>query len=197
MAVALKEGHPVRGVEVLVERPDGVLVPVLPHPTPITDRSGRLIGAVNVLIDLSEQKRAEADQAGLVRELNHRVKNNMQMLLSLLSAAARESTTAEARQVLEDAERRVAVIGAAQQVLYGGENSGTSYGADDLVRAVIAIARVRRRKPIAIDVAKSGVRLSNDTAVPVALMLNELLANAVKHGTSGGGSPIIHIALER
>jgi len=197
MAMALKAAHAVRSVEVLVERPDGALVPVLPFPTPITNRAGKVTGAVNVLIDLSERKLAEADQAGLVKELNHRVKNNMQMLLSLLSSAARESETNEARNVLYDAERRVAVIGAAQQVLYGGDNSGTTYGADGLIRAVLAIARARTSQPLAVRVAESGVFLSNDTAVPVALMLNELLANAVRHGASAGQAPTMAIAIER
>ena len=61
MALTLKEGRPVRGVEVVAERPDGTRVPLLPHPSPLRDGSGALIGAVNVLVDLTERKRAEAD----------------------------------------------------------------------------------------------------------------------------------------
>jgi PAS domain S-box-containing protein len=59
MAIALRENRPVRGVEILAERPDGECVPVLPFPTPIQDRDGRLIGAVNVLVDISRIKQAE------------------------------------------------------------------------------------------------------------------------------------------
>ena len=59
MAVTLKTGQPVRGVEALAERPDGTRVPFMPHPTPLRDASGRLIGAVNMLVDLTEAKRAE------------------------------------------------------------------------------------------------------------------------------------------
>ncbi len=57
MAVALREQRAVRGVELVVERPDGVRVPIMPFPTPLTDANGAFIGAVNVLIDISEQKR--------------------------------------------------------------------------------------------------------------------------------------------
>src|SRR5580700_2639104 len=56
MAVALREGRPVRGVEALLERPDGTRVPFLPCPTPLWNASGVLVGAVNLLVDLSAQR---------------------------------------------------------------------------------------------------------------------------------------------
>ena len=59
MAVALKEGRPIRGAEAVAERPDGKRVPFLAYPTPLRDRSGALTGAVNTLIDITERKRSE------------------------------------------------------------------------------------------------------------------------------------------
>jgi len=59
MAVTLKTGQPVRGVEAVAERPDGTRVPFMPYPTPLHDASGKLVGAVNMLVDLTERKRAE------------------------------------------------------------------------------------------------------------------------------------------
>ena len=59
MAVALKENRPVRGVEAIAERPDGTRVPFIPYPTPLHDSEGRLIGAINMLVDISERKKAE------------------------------------------------------------------------------------------------------------------------------------------
>ena len=59
MAIALKENRPVRGQDAIAERPDGTRVPFLPYPTPIYDAAGTLIGAVNMLIDMTEWKRAE------------------------------------------------------------------------------------------------------------------------------------------
>jgi diguanylate cyclase (GGDEF)-like protein/PAS domain S-box-containing protein len=56
MAVALKENRPVRGIEAVAERPDGTRVPFLPFPTPLHDASGTLVGAVNMLVDISERK---------------------------------------------------------------------------------------------------------------------------------------------
>jgi PAS domain S-box-containing protein len=66
MALALKENRPVRGEELVVERPDGARVPVMPYPTPLHDRAGNLVGAVNMLVDLTDRK--QADDA--LRQLN-------------------------------------------------------------------------------------------------------------------------------
>ena len=59
MAIALKEGRVVRGTEIIVERPDGTRSWVTPFPTPLRDRSGRIVGGINLLIDVTERKRAQ------------------------------------------------------------------------------------------------------------------------------------------
>jgi PAS domain S-box-containing protein len=59
MAVALKEGRPNRGNQAIAERPDGSRVPFMAFPTPIRDAAGKLVGAMNMLVDLSEHRRAE------------------------------------------------------------------------------------------------------------------------------------------
>lgn len=59
MAVALKERRPVRGVEAVLERPDGTRVPFMPFPTPLFDDEGTLIGGFNLLVDISDRKQAE------------------------------------------------------------------------------------------------------------------------------------------
>jgi PAS domain S-box-containing protein len=63
MALALRQRRPNRGMETVAERPDGTRVPFIPHPTPLFDECGRLMGAVNLLVDISERRRAEADLA--------------------------------------------------------------------------------------------------------------------------------------
>ena len=59
MAMALKQKQPIRGLEAVAERPDGTRVPFIPYPTPVFDASGALAGAVNMLVDITERKRAE------------------------------------------------------------------------------------------------------------------------------------------
>jgi len=60
MAVALKNGEAVRGLEAIAERPDGSRVSFIPYPTPLRDSSGALVGAINMLVDITDRKRAEA-----------------------------------------------------------------------------------------------------------------------------------------
>ncbi|WP_258590104.1 PAS domain S-box protein [Mesorhizobium sp. AR07] len=59
MAIALKENRPVRNQEAIARRPDGSFFPFLPYPTPLRDEHGNLIGAVNMLLDLTDRQRAE------------------------------------------------------------------------------------------------------------------------------------------
>src|SRR5262245_55520175 len=65
MAVALKEGRPVRGIEAIAERPDGTRVRILPHPTPLRDEAGRLVGAISLLLDVTEREDVAVDLARL------------------------------------------------------------------------------------------------------------------------------------
>lgn len=60
MALTLREGKAVRDVEIIAERPDGVRINLMPFPTPLRDAEGRMVGAVNMLADISAVKRAEA-----------------------------------------------------------------------------------------------------------------------------------------
>jgi PAS domain S-box-containing protein len=65
MAVALKEGRPVRDLEAIAERPDGTRVRFLPYPTPLRDAAGRLIGAINLLMDITDREEAALESAQL------------------------------------------------------------------------------------------------------------------------------------
>ena len=55
----LKTGKPVRGSEAVAERPDGTRYPFIPYPTPLRNDDGQLVGAVNMLVDITERKRNE------------------------------------------------------------------------------------------------------------------------------------------
>ena len=93
MARALKEDRPIRGGEAIAERPDGTRVPFMAYPTPLHDASGQLVGAVNMLVDLTPTK--EADEA--LNRLN-------QMLEQRVEERTRQLTEAITR--LRDSERR-------------------------------------------------------------------------------------------
>jgi PAS domain S-box-containing protein len=82
MAMALREKRPIRGLEAIAERPDGVRVPFLPFPSPLFDSEGKLTGAVNMLVDITDRNFADeaaqrlaaivefSDDAILTKDLN-------------------------------------------------------------------------------------------------------------------------------
>ena len=194
MAVALKEDRPIRGVEAVAERPDGTRVPFIPYPTPLHDSSGRLTGAVNMLVDISHRKEAETRQRLLFSELNHRIKNNMQMLHALLSAGRREAGSEEARAALDDAAARVASMAAAQTALYQTNNL-SRFASGPFLDSVCDSAAGAIPDGIEIVRVSSAGDLSNDVAVPLALILNELITNAAKYGVGKDRAGTIRVTL--
>jgi two-component sensor histidine kinase len=152
----------------------------------LRDASGKIVGAINMLVDISERREAETQQRLLLNELNHRVKNNMQMLQSLLCTSARSTKSEEARGVLEEASARIAAMAAAQRVLYA-TTAATQFNAREFIDAVCETAQQVFPDTIHIDCEAGPHMLSNDVAMPLALILNELLTNAVKHGLNGTG----------
>jgi PAS domain S-box-containing protein len=196
MAIALKEGRAVRGAEAVAERPDGTRVPFIPYPTPLRDADGNVVGAINMLVDVSERKHSETQQRILLNELNHRVKNNMQMLQSLLHAAARQTQSVEARQVLAEASGRIAAMAAAQRVLYDTTDA-THFSAREFLQSVCETAQQAFPAHTKIVCEAASGELSNDMAMPLALILNELLTNAVKHGVDGRSEGVIRVGLDR
>ncbi len=131
----------------------------------------------------------------LLRELHHRVKNNIHMLSAMLSATRRETTAPEAVSVLEEASRRLAAVGAVHQLLYLGDNLRGVRGDEFVARIgtmVMAGAGARERLVLTAE----PIEIPNDAAVPLALILNELVANALKHGIRPDGTPgRVHLGL--
>ena len=122
MAVTLRENRAIRGAEAIAERPDGTMVPFIPYPTPLRDASGRLVGAVNMLVDITERKRAEQRQKALVDELNHRVKNMLSTVQSLaMQTFSRSGIPLHARRAFEH--RLFALSTAHDQLSLGGWES--------------------------------------------------------------------------
>jgi PAS domain S-box-containing protein len=196
MVISLKEGRAIRNAEIVAERPDGTRVPIIPYPTPLRDGSGKIVGAINMLVDVSERKQAETQQRVLLNELNHRVKNNMQMLQILLEAGVRRAKSPDAREVLEEASGRVIAMAAAQRVLYTTHDA-TRFNARDFLGAVCETAKQTFPAELVIDYEADAVQLPNDAAMPLALIANELLTNAVKYGLNGQQAGTIRVRLRQ
>lgn len=117
----------------------------------------------------------------LVREMHHRIKNNVATLAGMLALAQAETPSPEARSILKDTERRIAAIGAIQDVLYRSDTLGDAPAralVETLVRHLGAITPPG--VSISTDIGDFAVR--SDQALPLALIVNELVTNAIKHG---------------
>jgi PAS domain S-box-containing protein len=194
MAVALKEGRPIRNAEAVAERPDGTRVPFIPYPTPLRDADGNIVGAINMLADISERKQAETQQRVLFNELNHRVKNNMQTLQSLLYLEGKKTRNVEAKRILSEASNRIAAMAAAQQIFYSATDA-TNFNIRDFVSSVCQTVQQTFSRRVNIIQEAGDAVLANDKAMPLALILNELLTNAVKHGLNGANDPTVRVGL--
>ena len=174
MAVALRENRTIRGAEAIAERPDGTKVPFIPYPTPLRDSSGRVIGAVNMLVDISERKRAEKRQKALVDELNHRVKNMLSNVQSLATQTFRRSgVPLRARQAFE---RRLFALSTAHDQLAAGGWESAELAA--ILRDLLAPFADGER----INLDGASVSLAPKTALSLAMVLHELATNAAKYG---------------
>ena len=176
MTIALKERRPVRGMEAVAERPDGTRVPFLAYPTPLFDEDGALTGAINMLVDISERKRAEEQQALLVRELHHRVKNTLATVQAIVSSTARSASNVDAfREMLGGRIRSLAKT----HLLLSEQTEGA-----------VDFADILRNELGAFDDASEGrIRLSGPPvaiparlAVALGMAIHELTINAARHG---------------
>jgi two-component sensor histidine kinase len=121
----------------------------------------------------------------LLRELHHRVKNNIQMIHGLFAAAQRETQSDEVRSFLGTAINRLVSIGTAQQILYEAQEL-ESVSTQAFIRALCDALRTTFGSTFELDCKVSDGRLSSETALPLALIVNELLTNAMKYGVSQG-----------
>ncbi|CAN7283590.1 PAS domain-containing sensor histidine kinase [Neorhizobium tomejilense] len=176
MAVALKENRPVRGAEAVAERPDGRRIPFIPYPTPLHDAEGNLIGAINMLVDISERKQADNRQKILIDELNHRVKNTLATVQSLARQTARHADGLE--DFVDRFEARVLALSRAHDLLTRRhwENAPLEILAREVLVAVAGEAVSR------ISIDGCSVELNSRTALSMTMTLNELATNAVKYG---------------
>jgi PAS domain S-box-containing protein len=176
MAVALKEDRAVRGMEATAERPDGTRVPFIPYPTPLHDEAGRVVGAVNMLVDITERKRAEEHQHLLVRELHHRVKNTLATVQAIMGSTARSSDTIE--------DFKTALIGrigalAKTHRLLTEESGAVTFG-DVLHNELDAFDDGSDDR---ITLSGPEVYLSAQLAVSLGMAVHELTTNAAKYGS--------------
>jgi two-component sensor histidine kinase len=178
VAAALSSGRPV--VEEIERRPD---VAVLAHCLPLL-ADGEVTGALILLRDITDVRRLSRlvlSKEAAIREVHHRVKNNLQTISALLRLQARRTEDAPGRGALLEAERRIRSIAVVHEIL--SREPGDQIPFADIVGPIVAMAEdsVVVAKPIEITVEGDLGETTADVATPLAVVLAELLQNAVEH----------------
>lgn len=177
-------------VEEHIRRPDGTPSVWLSTKSPLRADSGEVIGIVGSSIDITaridaEKALAEALRTSdiLLHEVNHRVKNSLQIVTSLLMLQANQAKDGPLRQSLMDARSRIAVIADLHQRLYAtSQHDSVEFGGyiRDLARETLGSLQDAGRIRFEADV-ESGIDIALGPAVSLALVVNELVTNAVKY----------------
>ncbi len=182
-------------------RKDGSEVPVEIGLNPLSNAGKNYV--LSSIVDISERKRIQErleqqrnEREVLLKEVYHRVKNNLQVVSSLLNLQAEQVPDGCARQLFEDSRNRVHSIALVHEQLYHSgdlaEVACRDYVAE-LTGHILSLTSVSHR--VAIEMLVDDLRLSVDVAVPLGLIINELVTNALKHAFPGDTRGKISIRL--
>ncbi|MGH9182763.1 MAG: sensor histidine kinase [Acidimicrobiales bacterium] len=146
--------------------------------------AGQVTGALVLVRDVSELRRRDRLLVSMdttIREIHHRVKNNLQTVSSLLRLQGRRVAVPEARDAIEESVRRIHSIALVHETL--SREAGDDVSFNEIVRPLVRMVEelVGPDRRVRIAVTGSAGRLPVDVATPLAVVLTELLQNAVDH----------------
>lgn len=168
-------------LEEIERRPEIV---VLVHAIPLV-AEGTAVGAAVLVRDVTDLRRRDRlllSKDAAIREVHHRVKNNLQTISSLLRLQSRRLEDRSAREALLEAEHRIRAIAAVHEIL--ASEPGDQVHFSEIVPTLIQLARDSDMIDLPIEVRTKGEvgDISGDVATPLALVVAELLQNCVEHG---------------
>jgi two-component sensor histidine kinase/HAMP domain-containing protein len=170
--------------------------------TPLWADDGTFEGIIESNRDITERRRMEEDLKHsldgkdlLIKEIHHRVKNNLMIISSLLRLQARRVSDGEARGALEESQDRVRTISMIHERLYQSKDLARVDVSDyikALVEQLFSSYDVSSSK-VKLSINVSDISLDTDTMVPCGLILNELVSNSLKHAFPGDMEGEMHI----
>jgi two-component sensor histidine kinase len=157
-------------------------------------------GGVLLLRDVTEVRKRDKlllSKDATIREIHHRVKNNLQTISSLLRLQGRRLNSPEAKVAIDESVRRIRTIALVHETL--SREPGDDVAFLDIVRPLLRLTEEGLQspdRPVRFTVQGDGGRLPSAIATPLSVVLTELLQNAVDHGFpegSSGGDVVVHL----
>jgi two-component system, sensor histidine kinase PdtaS len=152
---------------------------------------------VRDVTELRKRDRLLLSKDATIREIHHRVKNNLQTISSLLRLQARRLTNPEAKAAVQESVRRIRTIALVHESL--SREPGEDVAFIEIVRPLLRLAEESLQspdRPVRFAVTGDGGRIPSNTATPLSVVLTELLQNAVDHGfPEGSGGGEVHVVL--
>jgi PAS domain S-box-containing protein len=206
----IKKGEHVYQYETLRSRKDGKVIDVSMNLSPVFDVYGKLTSISFVVRDITKRKKAEEALANIEsarkKEIHHRIKNNLQVISSLLDLQAekfRDRECVEDSEVLKafrESQDRVMSIALIHEELHEGRVKDTLNFSLYLKRLVKNLFQTYRlgnaNTRLNVDLEED-IFFDMDTAVPLGIIINELVSNSLKHAFSGRDKGEIRIKLHK
>ena len=203
---ALHSGTPHQIIEQRVVLDDGSIRWQRWDDHAIFDEDGRVVEYQSVGLDITEKKEAEQkiqeslrEKTVLLQEVHHRVKNTLAIISSMLEMQAVKEEVDEPYVAIQirEAERRISSMAAVHEELYQSESFGSVSVQSNFERlAENIIGSFPNAKTVTTVIDAGDCTLSLEQAIPVSLILNELLTNAMKYAFPGGTEGIISIQMQ-
>ncbi len=165
---------------------------------PIYENSIKLAVIIEDITELREHEKHSAAQSIAMREQRHRIKNNLMMLSGMLDYQEKYATELDAYSVLRDTAGRLNALAATlEEIVHLSEKTASLKYVLERVRANVLQSSMSTIQPVSIKISVEDINISAEYASPIALIVNELLQNAMKHAFPSGKSGVITISAEK